>query len=111
MPTSYGAPAILATIGVVAVLTYAIRVSFVAILGGAETMPPLLERALRFVPAAVLAALVVPAFVTVQPGTGGIAVDRLVAGALAVVVAWRTEDVLATMVAGMGTLWVVRLLL
>jgi branched-subunit amino acid transport protein len=30
---------------------------------------------------------------------------ELVAGALAALVAWRTEDILATLVAGMGALW------
>lgn len=108
--TSYGAGAILATFAVVGVLTYAIRLSFIALFGRLDEIPPALERVLRLVPAAVLAALVLPSLVTVEPETGRIAVDKLIAGALAAGVAWRTEDVLATMVAGMGTLWLIRLL-
>lgn len=111
MPTSYGAPAILAIVVVIGLATYAIRLSFIALLGRVDEMPAWLERALRFVPAAVLAALVAPAFVTLQPGAGGQELDKLVAGTVAAGVAWRTEDVLATMVAGMGALWAIRLVL
>lgn len=106
MPTSYGPAAIAVVIGVVAVFTYVIRVSFVALIGRIEALPSRLESALRFVPAAVLAALVAPAVVTVEPA-GGLAVDKLLAGAVATAVAWRTADVLATMAAGMGVLWAV----
>lgn len=111
MTTSYGAPAILATIAVVGLITFAIRVSFIALFGRLDDIPAGLERALRYVPAAVLGALVVPALVTLEPAAGGREFDKLLAGAVAAGVAWRTEDVLATMVAGMGTLWVVRFLL
>lgn len=109
MTTSYGAAAILGVIVVVGVLTYLVRVSFFALFGRVDEVPPTVERALRFVPAAVLAALVVPAVVAADSG-GGVAVDRIVAASFAAAVAWRTEDVLATMVAGMGALWAVRLL-
>jgi branched-subunit amino acid transport protein len=102
--------AILATIVVIGVITYAIRLSFIALLGQLDEMPTTLEQALRYVPAAVLAALVLPSFVTLGPDATGLAVDRVLAGGIAAGVAWRTEDVLATMVAGMGALWVVRLL-
>jgi branched-subunit amino acid transport protein len=111
MATSYGPAAILGVIVVVGVLTYAIRVSFFALFGRVDEVPRTVERALRFVPAAVLAALVVPAVVAADAGAGGVPVDRVVAAGLAGVVAWRTEDVLATMVVGMGALWAVRLLL
>lgn len=111
MATSYGALAILGTIAVVGAITYGIRLSFIGLLGRVEEIPQRLERALRYVPAAVLAALVAPSVVTLQPESGTLAVDRLVAGGLAATIAWRTEDVLATIVAGMGALWVVRFLL
>lgn len=109
MPTSYPVPVVVGVIVVIGALTYAIRVSFIALFGRLDELPPRVERALRFVPAAVLAALVLPAFV--EPSAGGVAPDKLVAGTLAAAVAWRTGDVLATMVAGMGALWAVRLLL
>ena len=40
-------------------VTFALRLSFIALLGRIETLP-LLGRALRFVPAAVLTAVVIP---------------------------------------------------
>ncbi|WP_115863872.1 AzlD domain-containing protein [Halorussus litoreus] len=86
--------------------TFALRVSFVAMFERFDEVPPGVERALRFVPAAVLSALVAP---QVLAADGGVALSaanpRLLAGALALAVAWRTEDVFATLVAGMGALW------
>lgn len=93
----------------VGVATFAIRLSFIYLFGHIDRVPPALQRALRFVPPAVLAALVVPAVVTVGPTPAATLLDeRLFAGLVAAGVAWRTEDVLATIVAGMGTLWVLR---
>jgi branched-subunit amino acid transport protein len=109
--TSYGDPLVWGVIVVIGVLTFAIRLSFIALFGYLDEIPGLFERALRYVPAAVFAALVLPAVVVVQPGTGSVATDKLVAGGLAAAVAWRTENVLATMTVGMGALWAVRFLL
>lgn len=110
MPTSYGPAAIAAVIAVVGLLTFAIRFSFVGLVGWIDGLPSRLERALRFVPAAVLAALVAPSVVVVDPGTG-LAVDKLLAGGVAVAVAWRTEGILTTLAAGMVTLWTAGLVL
>ncbi|NHN57591.1 MULTISPECIES: AzlD domain-containing protein [Halorussus] len=88
--------------------TFALRASFVALFGRLDDVPPRVERALRFVPAAVLSALLVPELVFAD---GGLALSpanpKLLAGAVAAAVAWRTEDILATLVAGMGALWLV----
>ena len=111
MPTSYADPVVWGVVAVVGVLTYAIRLSFIALFGYLDEIPSWVRRPLRYVPAAVLAALVFPSFLSLDPGTGGLAVDKLLAGGLAVAVAWRTENVFATMIAGMGTLWAVRFLL
>lgn len=111
MATSYGVPVVLGTIVVIGLITFAIRLSFIALFGRLDEIPDGLERALRYVPAAVLGALVLPALVTLEPAAGGREFDKLLAGGVAAGVAWRTEDVLATMVAGMGTIWVVRFLL
>ena len=109
MATNYGPVAIAGVIAVIGVLTYACRLSFIALFGRLDEIPPVVERVLRFVPAAVLAALVLPSFVTLDAGS--FAADKFVAGALAAGVAWRTEDVFATMVTGMGVLWAIRFLL
>lgn len=90
----------------VGVGTFAIRLSFIELFGRLDDVPPAAERALRYVPPAVLAALVVPELVLVDgalalhPGNG-----RLVAGGLAAVVAWRTGDLALTLVAGMAVIW------
>lgn len=85
--------------------TYAIRLSFIALLGRLDGMPPRLATVLRYVPAAVLAALVVPAIVAFEPA--GLSYDprQVVAAIVAGLVAWRTENVLATIVAGMVVVW------
>jgi branched-subunit amino acid transport protein len=92
--------------------TYALRLSFVALFGRLDDVPEPAERALRFVPAAVLSALVLPQFVYAD---GALALSpanpELLAGALAAAVAWKTEDILATLVAGMAGLWLLTFLL
>lgn len=108
MVTSYTDPVIWGVIAAIGLLTYAIRVSFIALFGYVDEIPSTLERVLRYVPPAVLGALVIPAFVTIDPGAGGLEADKLVAGVAATGVAWWRKSVLATMVAGMGTLWLVR---
>lgn len=94
-----------------AVGTYLVRVSFIVLFGRLDEVPPRVKRTLAFVPPAVLAALVFPN-VFVQGGDLVLSLGnhRLVAGAFAAVVAWRTEDMLATIVAGMGALYLVSFL-
>ena len=48
---------------------------------------------------------------TLRPSVSATVFDpRVGAGAVAFAVAWLTEDVVATLVAGMGALWVLRFL-
>lgn len=110
MPTEYASSTVWGVIIAIGVTTFAIRGSFIALFGRLDEVPPGVEHTLRFVPAAVLAALVGPAFVVLDPGTGTLAWDKFVAGAVAAAIAWRTENVLATMAGGMGVLWAVRFL-
>lgn len=85
-------------------VTVALRGSFL-LLQDRLALPPLLRRSLAFVPPAVLAALVTPSLFA-RSGVGLGPFDaRLVAGALAILVAWRTKSVLATLLVGMGVLW------
>ncbi|SFR51567.1 AzlD domain-containing protein [Halogeometricum limi] len=122
MPTDYGPVAIWGVVLAVGVATFAIRASFVYLFGRVDTVPPRLNHALRFVPPAVFAALVVPSLVvtdgsaTFAPVTlslsEGFALsvgnERLLAGLVAAAVAWVAEDVFATIAAGMVTLWLLR---
>ena len=86
-------------------VTFAVRLSFIAILGRIQIPPPL-GRALRFVPAAVLTAVVVPLLLyddgALNVSSGN---ERLLAGLVASLIAWRTRSVLFTLVGGMATLW------
>jgi branched-subunit amino acid transport protein len=86
-------------------VTFVLRLSFIALLGRME-VPPFLERALRYVPAAVLTAVVIP-LLFYQDGALEISLgnERLLAGLLAAVIAWRTRNVLLVLGGGMAALW------
>jgi branched-subunit amino acid transport protein len=98
------------TIALIGLLTFATRFSFILTLERIR-VPRLIERALRFVPVAVLSALVVPALV-LRPGTGALFLApgnaRLLAGALAVVVAAATRNAILTILVGMTALWILQ---
>jgi branched-subunit amino acid transport protein len=98
-----GALKLWAVIVVVGALNYASRLSFIAFFAR-RAMPPLLARALRFVPAAMLTALIVP-MVVAHGGRVDVADPRLPATAVAAVVAFFTRSTLWTLVAGMAALW------
>ncbi len=86
-------------------ITFALRVSFIAFSDRLE-LPPLVQRALRFVPVAVLPAIVVPALVFRESGLElTLGNEKLLAGILAGVVAWYTKSIIWTLLAGMIALW------
>ena len=93
------------TIAGAAAVTFALRLSFIALLGRIE-IPPLLSRALRFVPAAILTAVVIP-LLLYDEGDLEISLgnERLVAGLVAALICWRTRSALLTLVGGMAMLW------
>lgn len=88
------------------VITFAFRGSFVLAADRLGGLPPVLEWALGYVPAAVLAALIGPALL-VQEGT--VVINpfdrRLIAGAVGLLIAWETEDIFWTIVGGMIVFW------
>jgi branched-subunit amino acid transport protein len=89
-------------------LTYGIRLSFILLFSQAST-PPLLQRALRFVPPAVLSAIVAQELFyhggIFNFGFGNL---RLLAGLVAVLVAWRTKNTLVTILVGMAALFLLQ---
>jgi len=108
MTTDYGPLAIWTVVLVVGVATFAIRYSFIFLFGRIDGVPSRIESGLRFVPAAVLAALVAPAIVDPGPTVAAtILDDRLLAGAVAAVVAWYTDNMFATIAVGLLALWAV----
>ncbi len=90
---------------VVGLGTFLQRFIFIYLFGKIE-MPEWLRRALRFVPAAALAALVFPALTHpaghLDISTGNF---RLLAGLGGALVAWRTRNVMLTILVGMVLLW------
>ena len=89
-------------------VTYAVRLSVIPLYGRGD-VPPAVRRALRFVPPAVLTALVTPALIRPE-GTVNLRVTNLhlLAGSVAALVAWKTRSTLLTITVGMAMLWVLR---
>lgn len=98
------------TIIIVGLLTLGIRLSFIGIIGKMR-VSPMAQQALRFVPVAVLSALIAPAlFFSGSSGSLNISFSniRLIAGMLAILVAWRTKNVLLTIFSGMACLLILQ---
>ncbi|MCC7043617.1 MAG: AzlD domain-containing protein [Acidobacteria bacterium] len=73
--------------------------------GSRLSLPPTVEKVLRYAPAAALVAIIVPDLFRVD-GVVVLSVDnpRVVAGAVALVVAARTRNILLTIAGGMAAL-------
>jgi branched chain amino acid efflux pump len=91
---------------VVGALNYLSRLSFIAFFSK-RAMPPLLARALRYVPAAMLTALVLPMIVG-APTLHSLATPRVLAALVGAVVGFATRNTLATVAAGMMALWLLQ---
>jgi branched-subunit amino acid transport protein len=91
-----------------ALATYATRVTTMLALRG--EVAPWLRRWLGYVPVAVFTALLLPPLLLRTQGeTTTIAIGAaLPAGVVGALVAWRTGNVLATIIAGMATFWALR---
>jgi branched-subunit amino acid transport protein len=87
-------------------LTFATRLSFILLLHRIR-VPEWFRRGLRFVPVAVLSAIILPEL-TRPDGTLFLSWrnPQLLAGAVAILVAWRTKNVILTIIAGMAALLV-----
>ena len=90
------------------IITYSIRFLPIALLEKLE-LGPNIRQALKYVPVAVLTAIIVPELfmpegtLDISSGNG-----RLIAGLIAGVVAWKTKNVLWTIIVGMGALWLLQ---
>ncbi len=95
----------IATIIACGVVTLLARASFV-IWHSKLIVPHWFTRSLKFVAAAVLPALVMPEvlFRGAMPGDV-VNYYRIIAAILALVIAWRTRNLFATLIAGMAVLW------
>jgi len=85
-------------------LTFGMRMSFIFLFGRFE-IPAMVKRALRFVPPAVLSAIIAPAlFMPNNTFDFSLNNFRLMAGVVAILVGWRTKNTLLTILAGMAAL-------
>lgn len=92
-------------------ITFGIRVALF-LLPERMALPVWMLRALRYVPAAVLSAIILPELF-LPGGTFDLSLGnaRLLAGLAAILVAWRTRNVLLTVGIGMVVLWLLQSLL
>jgi branched-subunit amino acid transport protein len=91
-----------------AAITFLLRFSFLGTLRP-DAITPRVRAVLRFVPPAVIAAIVVPAL-AIRDGAIVLAATnpRPAAAAVALVVAWLTRSVIWTIAAGMAALWLLQ---
>lgn len=92
-------------IAVMGIITYTFRLSVIV---GQIQLPLLARRALRYVPFAVLTAIFIPEMLFPAPNNTfdlSLGNARLLAGVVAIIIAFRTRNVLLTVGIGMLTLW------
>lgn len=91
-------------------ITFAYRLSFIFLFERLR-VPAWLQQALRFVPIAALTAIITPELL-VQSGQLNTSLlnTRLIAGLIAALIAYKTRNVLVTIVVGMTALWVLNAL-
>jgi branched-subunit amino acid transport protein len=101
-----------AIVFIIGIGTYLLRLSFIGAVGS-RTMPDWAMIPLRYVAPAVLAALVAPAVLLrdgvldVAPATN----PRAIAALVAILIAVKTKNVAAVIIAGMAVVWLLQALL
>jgi branched-subunit amino acid transport protein len=95
-----------------ALVTFAVRYPVLALVGKIS-LPDSLLRALRYVPPAVLTAIIVPAMVFTPDGSLDLRLTNtyLVAGIISAIIAWRSKNLLLTIILGMCTMWLLQWLM
>jgi branched-subunit amino acid transport protein len=97
--------AALAAVAVVALITYSARAGLILFLAD-RSLPADITRALRYVGPAVLSALTVNLLAGGQ-GVSGVTGQEVAAVAVGGLVAWRTKNLIASLAAGMITIWII----
>ncbi len=92
-------------------ITFGMRFSLIYLFGRFE-IPETMRRALHYVPPAVLSAIIFPELF-LRDGTMNLTLDnyRLIAGLIAVLVAWFSKNTLITIIAGMLALFLLQFFL
>ena len=88
------------------IITFLLRLSFIVLLERVH-LPAIAQRGLNFVPPAVFSALILPDLLQYSVAEQlSLHMDaRLIAGTVAVLVAWRTRNVVLTIGVGLAALW------
>ncbi len=86
--------------------TYAMRASFLVFAHRLADVPPSVQRLLRQIPPAALAAIVIPALLRPE-GSFDLWQPRFLAGVVAALVAWKTRNIALTLAVGIGIVMVV----
>lgn len=91
-------------------ITFGMRFSLIYLFGKFE-VPETMRKALRYVPPAVLSAIIFPELF-LHDGTLNISLEntRLLAGLIAILVAWFSRNTLITIIAGMAALFLLQFL-
>jgi len=89
-------------------VTFGVRYPVLALVSRIQ-LPEIVEQGLRYVPTAVLTAIIVPA-VLLPEGSIDLSIQNsfLIASIIAILVSWRTKNLLLTIVIGMAALWLLR---
>jgi branched-subunit amino acid transport protein len=92
-------------------ITFLIRFSFIYLFGRFE-IPETIRKALHYVPPAVLSAIIFPELF-LHDGAINLSLEntRLLAGLIAILVAWFSKNTLVTILAGMVALFLLKLFL
>lgn len=96
-------------VGLAGIGTFAMRASFLVFAHRLADVPPGVQRLLRQIPPAALAAIVVPALVRPE-GAIDLLQPRLLAGVVAGVVAWRSRNIALTLAVGIGLVMLIEAL-
>ena len=94
-------------------ITFGMRFSLIYLLAeGRFAIPEMLRKALHYVPPAVLSAIIFPELF-MHEGILNISLEnaRLLAGGIAILVAWFSRNTLITIVVGMAALFLLQFLL
>jgi branched-subunit amino acid transport protein len=92
-------------------VTFGVRYPVLALVSRIQ-MPEIVEQGLKYVPSAVLTAIIVPS--VLMPGgslDASLTNVPLLASLVAVLISWRTKNLLLTIIIGMSTLWLLGWLL
>lgn len=87
-------------------ITFGIRFSLIYLFGKFE-IPQTLQKALHYVPPAVLSAIIFPELF-IQDGSLNLQLTniRLLAGIIAIITAWLTRSIMITILVGMAALFI-----